>query len=230
MSYANTSPPWAMPCTPGIWVSTWAFTNRTLEALVAKVDALAGQAQQPVSVIGWSLGGLYAREIARETPRHVRQVLTLGTPFARSLKASSIRPLYEWVSGNRADDVDPELFASIQKPPPVPTTAIFTLSDGIVAWETTVEQEEGDSVQNIPVSGSHCGLGHNIEALKIIADRLSQHRDNWQPYKPAESSQTPVPTARCLQAATQRLEFGLSKLETLIDRKLEAAHGSASHQ
>lgn len=199
------------------------FYESRLEVLSKKIKAMAEASNQAVSIIGWSLGGLYTRELARHQPELVRQVITLGTPFARSLNASRIRPFYEWVSGNRTQEVDPELFERIQSPPPVPTTAIYTQSDGIVAWETTMEQEESDTVQNICVEGSHCGLGHNLEVLAIIADRLSQPKGQWRRYQ-ATHTDKPAPS-KPLRAATQQLDTGLAKLEALIERKLENAHG-----
>src|SRR5215472_954820 len=130
-----------------------------------------------VSVIGWSLGGIFARELARRAPEQVRAVVTLGSPFAGAPRASNAWQLYERVSERRVDDHPWR--AQMKTPPPVPATAIFSRSDGIVAWQGCLEQE-GPTAENIEVEGSHCGLGHNPVALYAIADRLAQPEGRWQ--------------------------------------------------
>jgi len=132
-----------------------------------------------LSVIGWSLGGLYARELARAQPEDIRQVITLGSPFARNLKANNAHWLYRLISGQRTKDLDPDLIRQMQEPPPVPTTAIYSRTDGVVAWECCLEQREGPLTQNVQVRGSHCGLGHNPTVLFIIGDRLAQPEGRW---------------------------------------------------
>jgi pimeloyl-ACP methyl ester carboxylesterase len=121
-----------------------------------------------VSLIGWSLGGIFAREMARRAPEQVRTVITLGSPFAGAPRASSAWQLYErpWRE-------------HMKTPPPVPATAIFSRSDGIVAWQGCLERE-GPQTENIEVEGSHCGLGHNPVVLYAIADRLTQPEGRWQ--------------------------------------------------
>ena len=132
-----------------------------------------------VSLIGWSLGGIFAREIARRAPEHVRAVITLGSPFAGAPRASNAWRLYERVSERRIDDHPWR--DHMKTPPPVPATAIFSRSDGIVAWQGCLERE-GAHAENIEVEGSHCGLGHNPVALYAIADRLAQPEGRWKPF------------------------------------------------
>jgi hypothetical protein len=132
-----------------------------------------------LSVIGWSLGGLYARELARAQPEDIRQVITLGTPFARNLKANNVHWLYRLISGQRIEDLDPELIRQMQQPLPVPTTAVYSRTDGVVSWKCCLEQQEGPLTENIQVRGSHCGLGHNPMVLFIIGDRLAQPEGRW---------------------------------------------------
>jgi pimeloyl-ACP methyl ester carboxylesterase len=136
-----------------------------------------------VSLIGWSLGGVYAREIARAMPNDIRQVITLGSPFRGIGKENNANWAYELIHGKSVRDIDDELVKRVCTPPPVPTTAIFTRTDGIVNWETCVENPEGPITENIEVLGSHCGLGHNPMVLMHIAERLAQPEGEWQPYK-----------------------------------------------
>lgn len=134
---------------------------------------------RPVSLVGWSLGGIFARELARRAPARVRGVITLGSPFAGDPRASNAWRLYETVSRRSVDDW-PEREAA-KEPPPVPSTAIFTRSDGIVAWQGCLERE-GPMSENVEVEGSHCGLGHNPAVLYVIADRLAQAPGQWKPF------------------------------------------------
>lgn len=146
------------------------------EALRARLSALAERHHGKVSLIGWSLGGIFAREIARHAPQQVRSVITLGSPFAGVPRASNAWQLYERLSGRRAGADDRR--AQMPIAPPVPTTAIFTRTDGVVAWQGCCEQP-GPITENIEVVGSHSGLGHNPVVLHAIADRLAQPEGRW---------------------------------------------------
>jgi len=134
---------------------------------------------QKVSLIGWSLGGVFAREMARRAREQVRSVITLGSPFAGAPKASNAWQLYERASRRRVEDWPHR--ERMKTPPPVPATAIYTRSDGIVAWQGCLERE-GPLSENIEVEGSHCGLGHNPAVLYAICDRLAQPEGAWRPF------------------------------------------------
>jgi pimeloyl-ACP methyl ester carboxylesterase len=136
-----------------------------------------------VSIVGWSLGGVYARELAKAEPDLVRQVITLGSPFRGIKEENNAVWVYEWISGKKIKDVDADLVAQIAQTPPVPTTAIFTRTDGIVSWKCCIEAEEGAITENIEVIGSHCGLGHNPMVLMHVAERLAQAEGAWKPYR-----------------------------------------------
>ena len=148
--------------------------------MAERLAELAERHGQKVSLIGWSLGGIFARELARRTPEQVRCVITLGSPFAGAPRASNAWKLYEQLSGHQVDDG--ERRTRMRQAPPVPATAIFSRSDGIVAWQGCLEQE-GPLAENIEVEGSHCGLGHNPVVLHAIADRLAQPQGQWQHFK-----------------------------------------------
>ena len=153
-----------------------------IEPLLARLGELHRRHGRKVSLVGWSLGGIYAREIAKLAPEQVRSVITLATPFRGSYRASNAWRLYEWLSGKKANDDNQARFAAR---PPVPTTAIYTRTDGIVAWQRCVETPApGDEVENVEVPGSHSGLGHNALAMYVVADRLAQPEGQWQPFKP----------------------------------------------
>ena len=151
-----------------------------LDNMMARLDAVAAFGKGKVSLIGWSLGGLYARELAKRAPEMVRSVISLGSPFGGDLKASNAWRFYEFVAGHRVESAP--IKTDLKTPLPVPTTAIFARKDGIVAWEITREVD-GDKVESIEVRGSHCGLGVNPSVLYAIADRLAQPEGEWAPFE-----------------------------------------------
>lgn len=144
------------------------------------VRSLFDKHAQPVSLVGWSLGGLYARELAKELPDHARCVITLGTPFSGHPRGTNAWRLFELLSGQSAHD--PVLMAQLRKPPPVPTTSIYSRSDGIVSWRCSLN-EPGPMAENIEVVASHVGMGMNPLALYAVADRLAQPQGAWKPFE-----------------------------------------------
>jgi len=145
-------------------------------ALFATLERLRDESGRAVSVVGWSLGGVYARVLAAKRPEAVRSVITLGSPISHP-HATSARRLYEFTSGRRVDDSrDERVFEAT---PSVPTTSIYSRTDGIVAWQCSVEQE-GPQSENVEVRGSHLGLGFNPAVHYAIADRLAQPEGGWR--------------------------------------------------
>lgn len=134
-----------------------------------------------VSLVGWSLGGLYARQLAKMMPERVRSVITLGSPFAAGPKATNAWRVYELASGRRADEEDHRFGGALADPPPVPTTAIFSRTDGICAWQGCMEKTSAMS-ESIEVESSHCGMGHHPAAVYAVADRLAQAEGEWAPF------------------------------------------------
>ena len=147
------------------------------DSMLRRLKELARLHGRKVSLIGWSLGGVYARELAKQSPDDVRLVISLGSPFTGDPKANNAWRMYESASGQKVGD--PRVHPGLRQTPPVPTTSIFSRSDGIVAWQCSVEQD-GPKAENIEIEGSHCGLGHNPAALFAIADRLAQPEGGWR--------------------------------------------------
>jgi pimeloyl-ACP methyl ester carboxylesterase len=149
------------------------------QQLLDRIKELADRYGRKVSVVGWSLGGLYARQAAKRAPDAVRLVITLGSPFTGHPRATNAWRIYEYASGRRADE--PHGAGPLSEPPPVPTTSIFSRTDGICAWQCCVERE-GPQTESIEIEGSHCGLGHHPAAVYAIADRLAQPEGDWRPF------------------------------------------------
>jgi hypothetical protein len=150
-----------------------------LDAMRSRVKQLHARSGRKVSLVGWSLGGIYARELAKMEPDKTRVVVTLGTPFAGNPKATHAWRLFELTSGTKIGD-HTENF-EIATPPKVPFTSIYSRSDGVVAWQNCIEKE-GPLAENIEVQASHVGMGGNPLALFALADRLAQPEGGWKPF------------------------------------------------
>jgi pimeloyl-ACP methyl ester carboxylesterase len=161
------------------WKQGFNFGPRrgVLDAARAHVQRIAERHGEKVSLIGWSLGGLYAREMAKEFPQLARCVITLGSPFAGHPRATNAWRFYEMVSGQNVHD--PALIAQLRGTPPVPTTSIYSRTDGVVAWQCSLN-DESPQAENIEVHASHIGMGMNPLAMFAIADRLRQEPKKWQ--------------------------------------------------
>jgi len=147
-------------------------THQTLLEMYAETG-------RKVSVIGWSLGGLYARELAKLAPDAVRLVITMGSPFTGHPRETNAWRVYELASGHQIDDHD--LHGPLRYPPPVPTTSIFSRTDGIVSWHCCYESR-AELAENIVVEASHLGLGVHPATLYALADRLAQPEGEWEPF------------------------------------------------
>ena len=137
-----------------------------------------------VSLVGWSLGGIYARELARQHPDQVRQVITLGSPFRidPNRQRSAVSAIYDRLSPTHDVSVDDLLPGMGAGHLDVPATAIYTRTDGVVRWWQCIESV-GDRRENIEVRGSHSGLGFNPAVMYAISDRLAQPAGTWSPFR-----------------------------------------------
>ncbi len=157
------------------------------EAAITQLELLSERHGGKVSLIGWSAGGIYAREIARERPDLVRQVITMGSPFRGNHKASSSWRLFALLNRGPAAAAMMSVEAKKLRATPleVPTTCIFSRFDGIVAWECCTSLP-APTTENVEVRSTHLGYGHNLETLYVIADRLSVSPAAWRPYRTSD--------------------------------------------
>jgi hypothetical protein len=147
-----------------------------------RVDELHERYGRPVTLIGWSLGGIYARALARRTPDAVRQVITLGSPFRLSSPDESrAARAYDRYSHLHVEHWELP-FSREAEPLPVPTTSIYSHFDGIVSWRACLNSP-GERAENIAVMASHLGIGHHPAAIWAIADRLAQREGTWAPFR-----------------------------------------------
>ncbi len=140
------------------------FGRHVIDGLDELLDAT--QEHAPVSIIGWSLGGLHAIELARRRPGAVRSIITLGSPLV----------------GRRRPPAD------------IPTSSVYSRTDAIVNWRASL-LETGPRHENVEVRGSHLGLGHNPAVAVVVGDRLAQRPESWQPFRPPRWARRWLPAA-----------------------------------
>jgi pimeloyl-ACP methyl ester carboxylesterase len=159
-------------------------TEAVLDGLPPLLTTLAERTGKPVSIIGWSLGGIYARELAREYPGLVRQVITLGSPFGLAdphrTRADGV---YQRRSHLHAGHDRIPTREAVAMPIDVPSTAVYSRHDGIVCWQHCIEPETALH-RNIEVRCSHLGFGFDPATLWLIADRLAQPAGSRHPFQP----------------------------------------------
>jgi hypothetical protein len=191
----------------GYEVSGWRLgrnlgpTPEIMSGMTARLDDLSAVAGRTVSLVGWSLGGIFARELARSRPKLVRQVITLGSPFGLDdAHHSRVDGVYQRLTGLHvsADTLPPR--RDLRRPIPVPTTAVYSRLDGVVPWEACINSP-GPRSENVAVYGSHLGLGHNPAVLWVVADRLAQAEGAWQPFHPPAIARHLFPERGAAEAA-----------------------------
>jgi len=141
--------------------------------LAASVAALHQRHSLKVTLIGWSLGGVFARETARHCAGHVERVITLGSPISGHPSANNVESLYNLVTRQKPSNTSLEGFRKRMSPPPVQCSAFYSRSDGVVAWECSQEQES-DHTENVEVVSSHFGMVLNPDVIREILRTLAE--------------------------------------------------------
>jgi len=155
-----------------------------VEQIREQLHSLHARHGAKVSLVGQSLGGLFARELAKLEPQLVRQVITLGSPFTGHLNATNAQRVYERLSGKRIADVDPAVHAGLRVKPPVPRTSVYSKLDGVVTWHRSIEPARPGG-ESIHLRGcSHLGMAASPAALYLIAHRLAEPVAAWRPFAP----------------------------------------------
>lgn len=152
-----------------------------LANLKSQVSLMLAPHAKPATLIGWSLGGIYARELGKLMAPRIRQVITIGTPFNADADHSHAGWLFRLLSAT-STTIDPALSLRLRTPPGVRTTSIYSKSDGVVAWQTCCHDARTKRVHDIEVDSSHIGMGWNRDVLCAVTDRLSQQSGPWRRY------------------------------------------------
>lgn len=171
--------------------------NLRVEAMAKCVDDLYRRTGGKISIVGWSLGGVFARELAKLMPEKVRGVITLGSPISDDRDHSNARRLFEMLNGREPEPMKRGNFRKLAEAPPVPTTSILTKADGVVHWRGSVQRKDRNpKTENIAVFASHIGLGVNPAVMLAIADRLAQPEGQWAPFAPKGACALAFPRSR----------------------------------
>jgi pimeloyl-ACP methyl ester carboxylesterase len=158
--------------------------SETVERTADHLRMLFQRSGQQVSIIGHSAGGMLGRALARRDPEVVRQVITVGSPFRfRRGDRSHASAIAELIRDPNARPLSQRPREEHLPPLPVPTTAIYSRTDGIVDWRSCIEAS-GDQRENVEVRSSHAGLLHHPAVLAVILDRLAQPAGRWAPFHP----------------------------------------------
>lgn len=156
----------------------------SIQKMRDKFEEIYQKTGKRISLIGWSLGGIYAREIAKKHTEKVRQVITLGSPFNGIDTPGNVIWLFSLVYGGiKLSPIDAVCKANLPQPANIPTTAIYSKNDGVVDWKTCVEKVEDEIHQNIEVDSTHQKIIFDKKVIPIILDRLCYQQENWEKYK-----------------------------------------------
>jgi pimeloyl-ACP methyl ester carboxylesterase len=170
------------------------LNEEMLAGLRARVEELYALHDAKISLVGWSLGGIYSRMLARDMPDRIRQVITLGSPF-RMIETDQFahRPFgkrrWDKFVRSHAAELDLLRVHEHHRPPiTVPTTAVYSRNDGFAPWQLSIDETgpraPNPRAENVELRGSHTGLSSNPFALAVVLDRLAQPEDYWRPFKP----------------------------------------------
>lgn len=167
----------------------WNFDQHTVgengEHIARRIAEIRQQTGRKVSLVGWSLGGVIAREAARRDPGDIRQVVALGSPFTGNPHATNLSNIYRLVTGNDfTSEKSRARYAEGSNPLPVPCSAIYSKTDGVTAWQNCLGQSDAIN-ENIEVISSHFGFVANPAVFFAVADRLAQPEGGWRKFVPA---------------------------------------------
>lgn len=182
----------------GYDVQTWGFGRNTgfhtrhAQALEQKIRYLHHKSGRRVSLVGWSLGGVFGLYGAHHAPECVRTLITLGSPVSIDAEGNQSPPLVKALYRMIAHPMGPQAHVMLPKArkmrqrqlPPVTMSCLYSLGDGVVPPQEATVDGDPSMHENIRVPGSHVGLGFNAMVLAIVADRLAQPEGGWQPFRP----------------------------------------------
>ena len=170
--------PWGLGANLGIGYQRIDYETRML----AKLEAVVDKHGEPASLVGWSQGGVIAREVTKQRPDLVRQVIVLGSPLADAPEATTLFRVFRRTSAEEITNELMSMMREVASPlPDVRCICIYSNSDGIVSADIA-QDLVSPNVENIRVTSSHLGMVVNPMVLFVIADRLSQPIDGWRPF------------------------------------------------
>lgn len=161
-------------------------TQEVVDVLPGLVKRLADRHGRPVSIVGQSLGGIFARRLALRAPDEVRQVTSLGSPFRSTPDQrddSAAARIYRSYAPSHARGRSTAGRERLARPLPVPSTSVYSRWDGVVDWRACL-QDATPTSENVAVRAGHLGMGFDPAVLWVVADRLAQPKEGWQQFRP----------------------------------------------
>ena len=146
--------------------------DKFIGPLLKRVTYLNEKHGEPVSLVGWSLGGIFARELARHRPKHISNVVTMGAPVIIGPRITALHKL-SGLFGWDSKQIEQDMIERYTIPIKQPITAIYSKMDGIVSWQGCIDRWS-PSVQHHEVSASHIGMGFSKEVYQVISNSLAQ--------------------------------------------------------
>lgn len=174
------------------------LTDSLIDGLVERFETLRKQYDEPVSIVGWSFGGLLARWLAHTYPDDVRQIVCLGSPWRAEGERTRATAMFERSRRKHGiSDRAKPMVDALREQVPVPVTAIYSKSDGITSWAgCAVDPSVDPPAENIVVPSSHIGLVANPLVLNVVVDRLCQDPADWQEFTWPNALRRSWPLAR----------------------------------
>lgn len=143
------------------------------DRVIERVQQRTQEIDAPLALVGWSLGGYLAREVARDLTQEVSTVITMGSPVVGGPKYTSLAPLFR-ARGVDVDWIEDEINKRQERPIEQPVTAIYSKTDGVVGWQASLDHTS-TNVNHIEVNGTHMGLGLNARVWNIVLEALRTH-------------------------------------------------------
>lgn len=200
----------------GYWTHGWRLglnvgpTPTVVDGIERRLEAVHHRHGRRVTLVGWSLGGIYARHLAREHPERVRSVITLASPYRMSFRdRSTLSGVFDRLArGFDTEVLERSLVAEEERPAiTVPTTSIYSRTDGVVRWHTCIDggsRDGGAARENIEVTGSHTGMVVNPAVMYAVADRLRQPEEAWRPFRSPRALRSWYPAPSTWEPASAR--------------------------
>ena len=160
------------------------LTDKRIDGLIARFEEIRDRYDEPISIVGWSFGGVLGRWLAHTYPDDVRQIVCLGSPWRADGEKTRATALFEasrrkYGLSERARPMIDRMRGQV----PVPTTAVWSKTDGIVPWRGCVVEESSDPVaENVSVASSHVGMVASPLVLDVVVDRLTQDVADWRAF------------------------------------------------
>lgn len=156
------------------------YSEKLEKKLLDRIEMIAQRHQQKVTLIGWSLGGITIRLLAKHNAEYIKQIIPMGAPFSNLAGKTYVSWWYALLAQETIKDFNQTWLKEIEAQPDVPSTAIYSKTDGMVSWEYCMEWTTGPKTQNIEVLCNHLGFGMTPSVWAILVDRILQDENDWQ--------------------------------------------------